>query len=241
MTDNLIPSIIGTLTAEILTLPICTIKTVYQNNNSLTINQTIKLIFNKSGYKGFIQASCPAILSQVISTSTKFSFYNFIKEKRKTESTNIMSNSINGIFGGICGSVFSHPIDVWKNYVQRNEKFKWKKFNINLYYQGYTATIYKNTVLYASLFPIYDYFKEKFNSIYLSSICTTLIVSTIIQPFDYYKTVKIAGNSKLIKTIGLKNFFGLKNFTRGYSLMLLRSLPHFLLTMTITEKLKKYF
>ena len=31
--DNLISSIIGTGCAEILTLPICTVKTVYQNSN----------------------------------------------------------------------------------------------------------------------------------------------------------------------------------------------------------------
>lgn len=232
MFDNIIPSVVGTLTAEILTLPICTIKTVYQNNKSLTINQTIKLIIKNSGYRGFIQASHPAILSQIISTSTKYSFYSLIKEKRKTKSDDLISNSLNGMLGGVSGSFFSHPIDVWKNYLQRNKIFDWKSLNINLYYQGYSASIYKNIVLYSCLFPIYDYYKTKFNSIYLSSICTTVTVSFIIQPFDYYKTVKMAGNKDIIKPL---------DFIRGFGLMLARSIPHFLITMTITEKIKIFF
>lgn len=229
MIENIIPSVIGTLSAEILTLPICTIKTVYQNNKSLSIKQTINQIIKNSGYKGFIQASYPAILSQVISTSTKYSFYTLIKEKRKTESSDLISNSLNGMLGGLLGSIFSHPVDVWKNYLQRNEKFNWKSLDIKLYYQGYSASIYKNIVLYSCLFPIYDYYKSKFNSIYLSSICTTLTVSFIIQPFDYYKTIKMAG---------YKESIGLKDLSRGFSLMLARSIPHFLITMIITEKIK---
>jgi hypothetical protein len=229
MIDNIIPSVLGTLTAEILTLPICTVKTIYQNNKLLSIYQTINLIIKNSGYKGFIQASLPAIASQIISTSTKYSFYTIIKEKRKTKSTDLLSNSINGMLGGVLGSIFSHPVDVWKNYLQRNEVFNWNILNLKLYYQGYSASIYKNIVLYSCLFPIYDYYKTKFNSIYISSICTTLTVSLIIQPFDYYKTVKMAGiNNKIL----------LKDFSRGFGLLLARSIPHFLITMTITEKLK---
>lgn len=231
--NNLIPSIIGTLSAEILTLPICTVKTVYQNNSNLSIKDTFLLIKKNSGYWGFFQASTPAIIGQIVSTSTKYSFYNYLKDLRQTNSSNLLDNSINGMIGGIGGSIFSHPIDVWKNYLQRDQKFPWK--NIKVYYQGYSASIYKNLVLYSCLFPIYDYYKLKFNSIYLSSILTSITVSIIIQPFDYYKTIKMSGYKfgsgfKNIKTV---------NFTRGFSLMLSRSIPHFLITMVITEKIKQ--
>lgn len=232
--NNLIPSIIGTLVAEFITLPICTIKTVYQNNPNLTFFKTIDYIKNTSGYKGFIQASYPAILGQVVSTSTKYTFYNNIKEFRQTDTNDFINNAINGMCGGILGSLFSHPIDVWKNYLQRNEVFPnpLKKFQPKIYYQGYSASIYKNIVLYSCLFPIYDYYKLKFDSIYISSILTTLTISTIIQPFDYYKTIKMAGYTKKLKLV---------DFTRGYGLMLFRSIPHFIITMIITEKVKKYY
>ena len=230
--ENLIPSVIGSLIAEILTLPICTVKTIYQNNPNITLNQTIQQIIKKSGYRGFVQASPPAILSQIISTSTKYSFYNYIKYIRCTESSDVLNNSLNGMLGGLFGSVFSHPIDVWKNYSQRNEKFPLTSFDIKKYYQGYSASIYKNIALYSCLFPIYDFYKIKFDSIYISSIVTSLTVSLIIQPFDYLKTVKMAGGIT-------SNSIKLKNFWRGFGLMLSRSIPHFLITMVITEKIKK--
>jgi hypothetical protein len=189
------------------------------------------LIKKNTGYRGFVQASYPAILSQIISTSTKYSFYNYLKDLRETKSNDFVSNSINGMLGGIFGSVFSHPIDVWKNYLQRNEIFPWKNLNLKLCFQGYSASIYKNLVLYSCLFPIYDYYKIKFDSIYLSSICTTITVGIIIQPFDYYKTVKMSG---LVSTRKIK----LSDFTRGFGLMLARSIPHFLITMIVTEKIK---
>lgn len=225
---NLIPSIIGTLTAEILTLPICTVKTVYQNNPNLTVSDCVIFIKKNSGLKGFIQASTPAVIGQIVSTATKYTFYNYLKNIRQTDSSNLFSNSLNGMAGGLVGSIFSHPIDVWKNYSQRNQKFPWTNFK--LYYQGYSASVYKNLVLYACLFPIYDYYKLKSNSIYISSILTSLTVSLIIQPFDYYKTIKMAGYKQNIK---------LENFSRGFGLMLARSVPHFLITMVVTEKIKK--
>ncbi len=224
--DSLIASITGTLCAEILTLPICTVKTVHQNSNNKYIKDTIKSIYHNYGYKGFINAYTPAIVSQIVSTSTKYSFYEIIKSYRKTEKSDLINNSINGLAGGILGSLFSHPIDVWKNYLQRNQVFSFKNFS--LYYQGYSASIYKNAVLYSCLFPIYDYYRTKFDNLYMASMCTTVTVSFIIQPFDYYKTVKMAGATNV----------KISNFTKGFTLMLARSLPHFTITMYITEYIK---
>lgn len=233
--NNLISSLIGTLVAEIITLPICTIKTVYQNNqNHSSISFTIKDIIKKRGYIGFIQASPHSILSQIISTSMKYTLYHKLKKMRNTDSNNLLSNSINGIIGGVIGSFFSHPIDVWKNYAQRNKYFDWKSLNLRLYYQGYKASIYKNCILYAFLFPVYDYYKIKFNSIIISSIFTTITVSIIIQPFDYYKTIKMGGSNIEL------NQNNLRQFGRGFNLMLMRNIPHFLITMITIEKLKKY-
>jgi hypothetical protein len=224
--ENLFASVVGTLCAEIITLPICTVKTVYQNNNNLTISQTIRNIYSSSGYKGFMLAYTPAIVSQVISTSSKYYFYEIIKSYRKTEKSDLLNNSINGLVGGILGSIFAHPIDVWKNYIQRDQKFPF--YNLKVFYQGYNASIYKNAVLYSCLFPIYDFYSEKISNAYLASFCTSLTISLIIQPFDYYKTIKIAGNKPT-------------NWYRGYTIMLARSLPHFAITMSITEYIKNNF
>ena len=218
---------LATLIAEIVTLPICTVKTVYQNNNLTTIN-TIKYIYQQNKIKGFFSASTPAIISQLFSTTSKFTIYEYIKNKRKTPKNDILNNSINGAISGILGSLISHPIDVWKNFNQRNESYINFLQNKSLslvkkIYQGYSGSIYKNIVLYSCLYPINDYYNSHFDSQLISAPLTTLTVSLIIQPFDYYKTVKIAGSK-------LNN-----NYFRGFHLMLSRSIPHFMLTMFLSN------
>ena len=225
-----ISSCSATLVAEILTLPICTIKTNYQNNSKLSLNQTIKEIYTSNGYKGFFSASTPAIISQILSTSTKLSFYYQLKSYRKTKDSDILNNSINGVISGFLGNLITHPIDVWKNYKQRNEHFSkhiidtWKNKQLVTkgLYPGFVSSIGKNMALYSCLFPLNDFYKTKFDSIYISAPLTTLTVSLIVQPFDYYKVVKMAGNKP-------------SHPFRGFGLMLARNIPHFVITMSLTN------
>ena len=220
----------GTLLAELVTLPICTVKTVYQNNPNHTIKDSIKYIYSSSGYKGFIQASKPAILSQVVSTSSKYTIYEMIKTYRQTEKDDFTNNTINGAISGICGSLITHPLDVWKNYKQRNESLTntliASSNKSKILYSGYLGALGKNITLYSMLFPINDYYKTIFNNTILSAGLTTITVSFFVQPFDYYKVVKMANNR------ATKPF-------RGLSLMLARSLPHFAITMWATEKIQE--
>ncbi len=253
--NNIVNSAIGTLVAEIVTLPICTLKTVYQNNPTFTILDTYKHIYNHHySYRGFFQASSPAIISQIISTSSKYSAYEFIKNIRneniiedninivreKNSIIILLNNSINGIIGGLIGSIVTHPFDLWKNFVQRNESYtihlKNSSKNIKLFisnglYQGYTGSIAKNIVLYASLFPLFDYYQTLTPHFWLASLGTTLSVSLLIQPFDYYKVVSMANNQGKIN----------KNPFRGFSLLLGRSVPHLFITMSLTKFLNNHF
>ena len=233
---NCFSSCIGTLVAEITTLPLCTIKTIYQNNKTFTIPETVNSIIKTQGIKGFFTASSPAIITQVLSTSSKFTLYEKIKHMRKTEKSNVLDNSINGVISGLAGSLITHPFDVWKNFTQRNENYlshlknSASKSTCNLIksglYPGYTGSIGKNIALYSALFPLNDFYKSKFDSIYVSAPLTTLTVSLIVQPFDYYKVVKVAGN------IPSQPF-------RGFTLMLARNIPHFTITMCMTDWISK--
>lgn len=240
-------SAFSTFIAEIITLPICTIKTVYQNNPLFTTKQTIQYIYKQNGYKGFIQAFGPSITSQILSTSSKFTFYETLKHYRSTEKHDLLNNSLNGILSGVFGSVITHPFDIWRNYKQRNLSYidHIKKNYINLkqkqinkiyfitqtFYVGYKGSIGKNIVLYGSLFPLNDFYKSHFNSIFISAPLTTLTVSCLIQPFDYYKTIQMAQQNS-------NNLINIKSlYFRGFHLMLARSLPHFLITMSLTELL----
>lgn len=229
--NKIISSSGGTLLAELVTLPICTVKTIYQNNPQHTIRDSIKSIYSTSGYKGFIQASNPAILAQVISTSSKYSIYELVKSYRKTENNDFTNNTINGMISGILGSFLTHPLDVWKNYKQRNESLSNvlipSNNKIKILYRGYLGALGKNITLYSMLFPINDYYKTIFNNTLISASLTTLTVSFFVQPFDYYKVVKMANNKA-------------NRPFRGLTLMLARSLPHFAITMWATEKIQKH-
>lgn len=244
--NNIINSAIGPFIAEIITLPICTLKTVYQNNNTFTIVDTYKHIYNNhNSYRGFFQASSPAIISQIISTSSKYSAYEYIKSLRNVNNNNnkiiLLNNSINGIVGGLIGSIVTHPFDLWKNFSQRNKSYiihleknihNIKLFITNGLYQGYSGSIAKNIVLYASLYPLLDYYQTLTSHFLLASFATTLSVSLLIQPFDYYKVVKMAENNKG-KII--------KNPFRGFTLLLSRSIPHLFITTSLTKFLNNYF
>lgn len=54
---HVVESSLGTGVAEILTLPICTIKTNYQNTNKVSILETISQIRSNYGIRGFYNAS----------------------------------------------------------------------------------------------------------------------------------------------------------------------------------------
>jgi len=241
--EHIISSIIGTTCAEVLTLPICTVKTIYQTqtqaqtNNKVKPLQIVSNLYQTQGIKGFFQASGPAIVSQVLSTSSKYYLYHIIKDLRQTEPDDFISNSINGALGGLGGSVLSHPFDVWKNHIQRSASLPFKERldlvrnpiqSIKILYSGYSGSIIKNLVLYSLLFPVYDFYKLNLSNHIVASIATTLTCSIVTQPVDYYKTVLMSG----------KKFDGWANPYKGFGLMLSRSIPHFMISMGITDLIK---
>lgn len=222
---HILNNMLGASIAEVITLPLCTIKTNNQVYNHKNIKETIRTIINTSGYKGFYQASIPAVTSQVLSTTVKYSIYRYLTIKRETRKDDILQNSVNGLLGGVFGSLATHPVDVWKNYRQRNVSFynelKIKRYKI--LYQGYSQNVLKNIMLYSILYPTYDYYYSKTNNNIISSIGTTITAGIITQPVDYLKTRYIAGVYD----------FKINNLYKGFHLMLMRNIPHFMITMGV--------
>jgi hypothetical protein len=223
----------ATLVAEVLTLPICSVKTNYQIQNTKTITQTVKNIHTTFGLKGFYNASSSAIMSQIMSTASKYTFYNMIKDFRKTEKNDLKNNLLNGGMSGILSIIVTHPFDVIKNHQQRNIVFldELKKTGTPLFYRGITQSASKSMLISSILFPTYDFYGQYTSKPYLQALGTTLTVTVITQPLDLMKVRKIAN-----KPIFLG--FNPLNYYHGISLNLMRSVPHFMITMTLLEKLK---
>lgn len=231
---DLISSVIGVSVAEIFTLPICTIRTNYQTDlNHRNIFSCTKSLYDQHGLKIFYKASASAMASQIISLSTKYTFYHMIKNYRKTDNSDILNNMINGALGGIFSSIISHPFDVIKVFHQQNLNYseEFKKTGYKLPYRGYSKSFIKTLTLSALLFPTYDFYKTKLNDPILSSIATTFSITFILHPIDY---LKVRGISNL-ELYSHKSFF---DYYRGISLSLLRSVPHFTIVMYTTEKIK---
>lgn len=223
-------SAIATVIAEFLTLPICTLKTNYQNTRSTSIINTAKKMYSKQGLKSFYRSSLPSISSQVISTSSKYYLY------RKFEDTKYFNSFINGSISGIISSLATHPIDVIKINLQMNHSLykTIRENNLSLFYRGYSKTFSKVIVASSLFFPLYDKIKMSTNNILLSSFLSGTISNLIIHPIDYLKTRHIYGQSF---------YHGLNPlpYYKGFTLSYIRIVPHFMIVMSIIEYIKDFF
>lgn len=227
-TNNIIASAVSTCVAEIATIPICTIKTNYQNKNT-SIYNVIKNI-SKNGIQQYYMSSPWALLSQIVSTTSKYTFYEKLK-------TYIDNKFLSGTISGFLSSIFTHPIDVIKIHKQMGEKIDhYHKKTLYFYYRGYSKTFFKSTIGSTFFFPIYDIIYDNIKNVQASALFSAVISTIILQPIDYMKTTQIYNNKKIISEKKLN--ISLCQLYKGLSLNLFRVVPHFLITMTLLEYIK---
>ena len=156
---NIITSVPATCIAEFATLPICTLKTTYQNNDNATIRGSFRSIYNNYGIKGFYNASVWAISSQVISTATKYTLY------RKLEHS-VPNKFIAGGIAGLIGSMMTHPFDVLKIHFQMHSSFisALKQEGPKLFYRGYSKSLTKAVVGSMLFLPLFDILNMRFQT-----------------------------------------------------------------------------
>lgn len=237
--SNIVNSSIATLIAEISTLPICTIKTNYQNTTKnfshLTIVDITKQIYTKNGLVGFFSASPYAVISQMISSSSKFVFYKKMESLKLDYTGNILFNKmINGSIAGMFSSVITHPIEVGKITTQMgNNIFQIVTTDgIKVFYRGYSKSLIKSTIGSSLFIPLFDFYNTHIDNVFLASLGSAITSSLIIHPIDFVKTRHIGG---------LNWFVGYNpiNYYKGLTLSLSRLVPHFIITMTTLDYLNK--
>ncbi len=240
--------------AELLTLPLNTLKinyaaSVIKNINQKHIIYPIKLnimainIYKSRGIYGFFNSSPMAITSQIFSATSKYTIYECLKKHFGTTQNNLLLNILMGSFAGITGAFIVQPIDQVKILRQYDDgkptksyRSIFKQFLIkpSSAWRGYPASFSKNIVLYGLLYPFYDRAKNVFNNnILISAIVTTLITSTITQPIEFIRTRIMTGYE-------WKLGWSPKVYYTGYTLTAGRAIPHFAITMYFTEFLKKH-
>jgi hypothetical protein len=224
---HIVASATATCIAEFATLPLCTLKANYQNTNSTSISETSSRIWNRHGIKGFYKASGWAITSQTLSTATKYTLYQSLKDYTS-------NNFVAGAMSGALSSLITHPVDVVKIHYQMHTPFRpeLNKYGPMLFYRGYSKTLSKSIIGSLCFFPLYDMFNTYFNNPLIASMGSAVVSTTIMHPLDYMKTRHIYG----------KPYFtgwNPRTYFKGISLNLARVVPHFMITMSLIEYFKQ--
>lgn len=227
--DHLKRSALATCFAELITLPCCTLKTNYQNTNSSSIVKTVMDMYNSGGIRIFYKASIPALASQMFSTSSKYTIYRYLEENYHSH------RMINGLCAGIISSLFTHPLDTVKIHWQMQTPFlvELKKMGPKIFYRGYSKTLGKVSVGSSLFFPLYDYFFEMSNkNVFVGSFLSAVTTTLFMHPIDYLKTRQIYG-------LFLYQGWNPIKYYKGLTLNLMRTVPHFMITMSIISYLNK--
>ena len=224
---HIISASLATSVAEVITFPLCTLKTNYQNSNNVSMANTMRNIWIKRGIVGFYNASGWAITSQILSTTTKYTLYQTLKD--------VMPNKfIAGALSGALSTIITHPIDVIKIHYQMHTPVlpELRQNGLQLFYRGYSKSLIKASVGSFCFFPLFDIFNGYTRNASMAAMLSGIVSTTIIQPLDYMKTRQIYGQS----------FFSGWNprpYLKGLSLNLMRVVPHFIITMTLIEYMKQ--
>lgn len=246
--NTLIASLIAGATSELSVIPICTIQTNYQSQKNLhthriSISNITKTLYKNHGLKGFYNSSFSGILSQVVSTGSKFTIYEIIKNYRQNDISDIKNNTISGGLAGILSIVFTQPFDVAKNYHQRQRKFIPDIIkNPKILYRGSLQSLSKSLILMSVLYPVNDLCRSHVNDFIeegsllkpaISGFMTTVIISPLVHPVDLLKRRAMAGEK-------LWMGFNPIHYYRGLFINWLRATPHFMVTMITIDSVKKY-
>ena len=229
--------------AEFATLPVCTVKTVYQTGAYPNTRSAMRSIWRASGWRGFYRASLPAITAQALATSCKYTLYQTFQSRALQDSRGPLTADLfaakvaTSVASGLCCSLVTHPIDVCRGIYQRNETLRahYRTSVFALAYRGYTNTIAKVALGSALFFPLYDLCLPLVGpgpgSPASASFISAVISTTLLHPVDYRKTRAICGVQPLYEGSAF----------RGLSLNLVRVVPHFMIVMTLTEHFKKRY
>lgn len=223
---SILPAIIGSSTAELITLPICTLKTVYQSGK-YDIITAISNIYSKRGILGFYSGSTPAILAQIFASTYKLILFDRI-------SGYMPHGDIFTILAGIIASMtcvfFTNPIDYLRVSYQMGNSISLKGI-----YRGLYPNLAKGLVGGATFLPIRKILINHYPEVetWKMGLCSAVISTTIVHPLDYFKTYLMSSSERGINKSLIRNPY------KGLSLNLLRIIPHFVIMTETMDHVKR--
>ena len=172
-------------------------------------------------------ASIPAISGQVFSTSSKYVIYRYLEDHKYN------NKFANGCIAGIISSIITHPLDVIKIHVQMRTPFisELKHNGLSLFYRGYSKTLSKVCVASSLFFPLNDTYLQMTENALVASFYSAVTSTIIMHPVDYLKVRHIYGLPLYDSKLNIISYY------KGIGINLMRTVPHFMIVMSIIDKL----
>ncbi len=181
--NTILLSMVSSGLAELVTVPIDTVKVHLQANISQSIPsktnpilRSVKEIYRYDGIKGFYRSSVASVGRQMLSGGVRMGLFDWInlywKKDTYTTSQKIISNMGQGAICGVVSSSISMPFDLVKTRVQAVQgtsqnmgvtgmiKYVWKQHGLVGFYHGYRQTMERSVSISMIQMPVYFTIQE---------------------------------------------------------------------------------
>jgi hypothetical protein len=248
----------------VTTQPIDVIKTNYQLsriNAPKTTANIVRDIWTKRGPMGFYSGLTPNLSTYPIFWSIYFGSSQLMSDK-EVSSHKYVDKFIKSYGSGVVASTLANPLFVLKVRAQ-NVDGKSNMMEIirqtnragyQAYFRGLGPTYLNNTRL-AIQFPMYDYIKEQTDSIFVASIGSKVVSSSMLYPLDLIRVNQRNSDVRLKmwdvgKDVYMRNACqsnlrtasftrGIRGLYQGVILYNLVSTPNFVIMMLGLEYMRK--
>jgi len=227
---DLIPGFLQGLTRVMISYPFDYIRTHIQTQKYETFKDIIKqnkLIKIRDVYRG---CHIPLI---TVPTDRALQFYIF--ENLKKSYTTLVSSIATSLFS----MIYSVPSNYLSTLVITNNKSDvFKNFlKSKNYYKGLMPELFKNflgTFVYTSSYGLLrDIVPTEKHNYFLFGVCSSISSWMVIYPLDTFRVIRQTSNNDyrtILKTNSIKNYY------KGLSLVLMRSVPSAGMGMFVYEK-----
>lgn len=202
----------------LLSHPFDTIRIKLQTETNKNLLQIIK----ENKIKNLYQGLSPPLFGISLEKAVVFgTYYNLEKNP-------ILNNKYDGIFNGFIAGFISTlvvtPVERFKIALQTNQSIK--NIKLNSLFNGWYATIFRESPGYAIYFQTYQYLKNYQDKPFINGCLAGSNAWLFIYPSDRIKTL-VQNNNQSYKNTIKQIYFneGIKGFYRGFSLALLRCIP----------------
>lgn len=240
--------------AEILTHPIYTVKNTMETSRK-KLFASVELVLKSKGVGGFYSGVQFSTTRQIFSTGARFGFYRpveaWVSSMEAMNSRFYAAKFLSGAISGLVSNFVVHPFDVLCITAQRagvpitaglvgpTIRERLAKEGIAFVYSGFSVGFLRNFLVGALVFPLNDAAVHLFKvrgldtAVYtkaVAPITASLIATSIIQPIDFVKT-------RWTQKQPLWFGWNPRTYYRGWSMNMLRVVPHFFTVNLVIQAL----